>query len=126
MPHWSDSYINIPHTRLDCAELVEVVLREQFGRAITFPRRQDDDIDHRSSIIVAHQDDYADCIEQPVDGCGVLMLFRGRRAHIGLYALIRGLPHVLHSDAVFGASVRMPLQRVAQVYRIEGFYAWRD
>lgn len=123
--HWSDSYIDIPHADLDCAQLVERVLREQFGRAdLHFPRRQADDLDHRSALIVRSQADFAERIEAPQDGCGVLMFARGRRAHIGLYCVIQGVPYVLHSDALFGQSVRMPLSRLQLRYRIEGYYRW--
>ena len=123
--HWSDSYIDIPHDVLDCAQLVERALHEQFGRTdIHFPRRQVDDLDHRSALITGHQADFAKRIEEPVDGCGVLMLARGRRAHIGLYCLIQGAAYVLHSDALFGESVRIPMSRLLLRYRIEGFYQW--
>ncbi len=123
--HWSDSYIDIPHDVLDCAQLVERVLHEQFGRTdIHFPRRQADDLAHRSALITGHQADFAARIEEPVDGCGVLMMARGRRAHIGLYCLIQGSPYVLHSDALFGKSVRIPMSRLLLRYRIEGFYQW--
>ncbi|MEN2386462.1 hypothetical protein [Comamonas sp. A7-5] len=123
--HWSDSYIDIPHDVLDCAQLVERALHEQFGRIdIHFPRRQADDLAHRSALITANQADFAKWIEEPVDGCGVLMLARGRQAHIGLYCLIQGVPYVLHSDALFGSSMRQPLARLPRCYRVEGFYQW--
>jgi len=124
MAHWSDPYIDIPHADLDCAQLVERVLREQFGRDYNFLRRTSDDLDHRSSLIVTHAADYARRIDQPVDGCGVLMFARGRRAHMGLYCLIDHAPYVLHSDSVFGSSVRTPLTRLMRCYKVEGFYAW--
>jgi len=124
MAHWSDHYIGIPHVELDCAELVGKVLREQLGREVHFPRKQEDGLDHRSGLIVANAKDYARKIDAPHDGCGVLMFFRGRRAHMGLYALIDGQGYVLHSDALFGSSVRMQLERVRKVYKVEGFYDW--
>lgn len=123
--HWSDSYIDISHTVLDCGQLVQRVLHEQFGRAdIHFPQRQADDLEHRSGLIVQNQADFAQRIEEPVDGCGVLMFARGRRAHIGLYCLILGVPYILHSDSLFGKSVRTPLARMRLRYRVEGFYQW--
>lgn len=124
MAHWSDGYIDIPHSELDCAELVERVLREQFGYTVRWPRRTADDLEHRSGMIVASRDEYAHQISAPHDGCGVLMFCRGRRAHMGLYALIGGVGYVLHSDSRHGASVRMPVDRVHRVYKIEGYYDW--
>lgn len=125
MAHWSDGYIDIPHAELDCGELVERVLREQFGREVRFPRKQRQDLEHRSALIVAHRDAFATRIDAPVDGCGVLMFARGRRAHIGLYCLIQGLPYVLHSDALFGSSMRVPLERLKMRCKVEGWYAWK-
>lgn len=123
MAHWSDGYVDIAHADLDCGELVERVLREQFGRTgLRFPRKGSADLAHRSGLIVGHAAEFAQPIEWPVDGCGVLMFARGRRAHIGLYCEIDGVPFVLHSDSVFGASVRTPLARLR--YKVEGWYAW--
>ena len=124
MPHWSDAYLDIPHTQLDCAELVERALREVFGKNIVFPRKSCDDIDHRSGLIVDNAKDFARPIDQPFDGCGVLMFARGRRAHMGLYcAIAQG--YVLHSHSLFGASMVQPINNM-RFFKIEGFYAWLD
>lgn len=125
MAHWSDGYIDIPHSRLDCAELVQLVLREQFGRCYEFPKKESQDLFHRAALITKHARDFAEPIDQPHDGCGVLMLSRGRMAHVGLYCAI-DQGYVLHSDAAFGSSTRIPINRmVPPRYRIKGFYAWR-
>ncbi|POS08021.1 hypothetical protein C3Y08_11030 [Burkholderia gladioli] len=124
MMHWSSGYLGIPHAELDCGQLVELVLREQFGRNIQFPRRQRDDLAHRSALIVESAPDYARPIAEPVDGCGVLMWARGRRAHIGLYVVIDQIPYILHSDQPMGASILTPVRRLPAWYRIEGYYAW--
>lgn len=125
MPHWSDAYLNIPHDTLDCAELVEKTLAEVFGKNIRFPRKSSADIDHRSGLIVRHARDFARRIEQPRDGCGVLMFARGRRAHMGLYcAIAQG--YVLHSHSLFGASMIEPVNRIRFSFKIEGFYDWLD
>jgi len=121
--HWSDGYTGIPHLRYDCAELVEKVLHEQFGLKIRFPRKRRTDLFHRASLITQHCADFAYRINTPVDGCGVLMFARGRMAHMGLYcAIAQG--YVLHSDALFGESVCVPINRLTVDYRIEGFYGW--
>ncbi|HDR9585264.1 TPA: hypothetical protein QDC22_007502 [Burkholderia stabilis] len=125
MTHWSEHFIGIPHAQLDCGQFVERVLREQFGRNVRFPRRERDDLVHRSALIVEHVPEFAVPIDEPVDGCGVLMWARGRRAHIGLYVVIDGQAYVLHSDQAMGASILSPLNRLPAWYRIEGFYAWR-
>jgi len=130
MAHWTDRYLGISHKRLDCAELVELVLRERYGRNIQFPRRERNDIFHRAALIAAHAHDYARPLEShetPYDGCGVLVLSRGRLAHVALYCDVAGQPSILHSDSFFGQSVLLPLWRVVPPrFRIEGFYAWLD
>ena len=120
MAHWSDRYLDIPH-----AELVEKVLREVQERNVRFPRKQSGNIDHRSGLILQHREDFAFRIPAPVDGCGVLMIARGRRAHMGLYCAIEQ-GYVLHSDPLFGASVRQPVNRMHGLFKIEGFYGWLD
>lgn len=127
MSHWSDDYLDIPHATLDCAELVERVLREQFARDVHFPRRQSDNLFHRAALITQHARDFARRIASPYDGCGVLLLGRGRMAHMGLYCEIAHQAYLLHSDAAFGYSTRIPMTRVCPpLYRIEGFYGWLD
>ncbi len=124
MSHWTERYLGIPHAQLDCGQFIELVLREQFGRDVQFPQRQRDDLAHRSALIVDHTADFATPIDTPVDGCGVLMWARGRRAHIGLYVVIDGIPYILHSDQPTGGSVLSSLHRLPAWYRIEGYYAW--
>lgn len=127
MTHWSDGYIGIAHATLDCAELVERVLREQLGRDLHFPRRANDNMFHRSALLTAHAQDFARPIAAPVDGCGVMFLVRGRMAHVGLYCLIGREGYVLHSDSAFGSSTRIAIRNMAPPrYRIEGFYEWFD
>lgn len=125
MTHWSDGYIDIPHAQLDCAELLELVMREQFGKDYVFPKKERQDLFHRSALIAKHARDFADPIEAPYDGCGVMILTRGRMGHVGIYCAI-DQGYVLHSDAAFGSSTRIPLNRmVPPRYRIQGFYAWK-
>lgn len=123
MPHWSDPYINIPHAQRDCGELVELVLREVFGREVTFPRKQSSNLLHRARLITKHARDFARPVDAPFDGAGVLILARGRAAHIGLYCAIEQ-GYILHSDEWFGASVREPVNRLENRYVIQGYYAW--
>lgn len=124
MTHWSDRYVDIPHSQLDCGELVELVLREQYGRDVHFPHRLCDNLTHRSALILNHVPDFARHIDKPVDGCGVLMFARGRRAHIGIYLVIDGQEFILHSDEGHGSSIRSRRAWLPRWYRIEGFYAW--
>lgn len=125
MTHWSDGYLDIPYRELNCAELVERVLREQLGRDLHFPLRENNNLFHQSALITAYARDFAIPIATPSDGCAVVLLARGRMAHVGLYCLIGGVGYVLHADSSFGSSTRPPMTRmVPPRYRIEGFYEW--
>lgn len=121
--HWHERFLDIPHSQLDCGELVEKVLREQFGRVVSFPKKERNDLFHRAGLIAAHRDEYARRTTAPTDGCGVMMLARGRMGHMGLYCAI-DQGYILHSDSNFGKSVCMPINRILTLYRIEGFYEW--
>jgi hypothetical protein len=123
--HWSDGYLAVPHQVEDCAELVQRILREQFGRHVEFPKKQSLDVDHRSELITRYCADFARPITQPYDGCGMLMFARGRKAHMGLYCGIQ-MGYVLHSHVLFGESIREPINRINRLFRLEGFYAWLD
>lgn len=127
MAHWSDGYIGVPWTAENCAALVERVLREQFGRTVAFPRPARPNVFHYAELLEARRRDFARPITSPHDGCAVIVLARGRLAHVGLYCVLPDQPYLLHSDSSFGASVRIPMSRVCRPrFTIEGFYAWLD
>lgn len=127
MAHWSDRYLGIPYAALNCAELVEKVQLEQFGRRIRFPKPERQNVFHYSAAIVSSSRDFAEPVEVPSDGCAVLLFARGRIAHVGLYCLIGRESFLLHADSRFGSSCRIPMSRVqAPLYRLEGYYAWLE
>lgn len=127
MQHWSDRFVNVPYEVAECAELIEMVLREKFGRKVRFPRPdRREDVFQRNALIREHTADFARPIDTPYDGCGVILLARNRLAHMGMYLVI-DQPYLLHTDSTFGASTRIPMTRVQPPhFRIEGFYAWLD
>lgn len=128
MAHWSDPFVDVPYPQANCGELVERALLAGYGRVVQFPKlERPDEPFHRAAVITTHVADFARPIAKPHDGCGVLLLAHNRMAHIGLYIVIDGQPHLLHTDSTFGASTRVPMFRVQPPrYRIEGFYAWLD
>ena len=126
MAHWSDRYVGIPYATANCADLSQLAQRQEFGRHLHFPGCTGG-VFERSALIRARSADFAEPIDQPVDGCGVLFLVRGRLAHMGLYCAIDGVGYVLHTSSSFGSSTRIQLARmVPPSYKIEGWYAWRD
>jgi hypothetical protein len=127
MNHWTDRFLNIPHAQLDCAQLVQKVLAEHYSRSIQFPQKQSNNLFHRAALITQHARDFARPIDQPVEGCGVLMYGRGRMAHMGIYCVLNGIGHILHSDSLFGHSTLLPFARAQPpLYKLQGFYEWID
>lgn len=127
MAHWSDGYIDVPYAVENCAALVERVRREVWGSRVRFPRPTRASVLHYGALLTARARDFATPIATPHDGCAVIVLARGRLAHLGLYCELPDQPYLLHSDNTFGASVRIPMSRVCRPrFTIEGFYAWLD
>lgn len=128
MPHWSDKYVGAPYIEgeKDCAYYVELILREVFGREVRLPSERWQGVRGLSNQIHAYKSDYSLPIAAPADGCGVLMVGRGRMNHLGLYCLIDGLPYVLHAQRNAGQVTRHKLRELPnQGLTVEGFYAWR-
>ncbi len=131
--HWTEAYVGRAYIegRFDCADLVVLVMRERFGRAIRFP-------DHavgvraRDAQITALRGDFARPLgpgEAPREGDGVLMRMTGRTLatghHIGLWCEAAGAPHVLHCLKGIGTCLH-PLSGLDR-HGLEtvGVYRWR-
>ncbi len=95
MSHWAEAYLHYVHQVgvFDCASLVEKVQRERFGRVVELP------VQRLSYEVIADQAQSASLIPTtaPAEGDLVLMWSNGREAHVGVYCLIGGVPHVLHT-----------------------------
>ncbi len=129
-PHWAEAWLGRPWVagEHDCADFVVEVLREQFGRALDMPV-------HAQSVrgwdrqIAALKSEYALPTIAPQEGDGVLMHARGarrlRRYHLGLWAEVGGVAHVLHCHAGAG-SILHPIRDLGlRALALEGIYRWR-
>lgn len=132
--HWAEQYVGTPYTQLNCAQLVAHVLRTHFERddlALTLEgyKQHGEGTAERSAAIQGHRGDVATRTEQPVDesgnGLGVVLQVGNRLQHMGLVAVVQGRIYILHTTRKAGA-VLQPLDRVARVYTIEGFYQWKS
>ena len=128
--HWAEAWLGRPWVagEHDCADFVVEVLREQFGRALDMPV-------HAESVrgwdrqIAALREEYALPTIAPRDGDGVLMHARGarrlRRYHLGLWAEVGGVAHVLHCQDGAG-SILHPIRDLGlRALELEGIYRWR-
>lgn len=128
MPHWSDAYIGqpyIPNTG-DCAVLAERVAREQFGLRIGLPVVHAEGYRAQAAQIRELKDDYAERIDEPADGCPVLLIGRGQECHIGVMCWLAHEWWVLHANQDFGAVTRERLRVLTRIhFKVEGFYRWK-
>lgn len=128
MAHWAEAYVGRPYIddEFDCAHLVELVLREQFGRVLQLPKEHASDYRAQQRQIAGEKADFAERTDSPVEGDGVLILSRGRAEHLGVYCMIHGLPWVLHN---YRAAGHVCLHRLvnlpAQGMSLEGVYRWK-
>ena len=125
--HWAERYVGLPYVagQRDCASFVQQVLRERFGCELALPQAHARTARAQSAQIAAEQDRYARLTGTPADGDGVLMRVRGRLAHLGVYADVGGVPHVLHAQQNAG---QVCLHRIADLPQhgltVDGYYRW--
>lgn len=118
-----DRYVGLEYCpdTFDCADLVALVQREQFGRMVRLPNgRQRGD-----SAVQAFEGrvlEYGTPTDAPVDGDLVVMTHRGRPSHVGVYVVVNHMPHVLHVRAAGGWSELTPVHELATP--VEGYYRW--
>lgn len=129
MSHWSDRYVGLPYVEgaRDCAAFAELVLREQFGREVRLPSERAIGLRGMSGQLLSLTADYADLRRgAPQEGDAVLMMARGRLAHVGLLVVINGRRYVLHACRAARQVVRHTLQDLERLnLPIEGYYRWR-
>lgn len=125
--HWSDHYVGeryIPEVG-DCAALAERVAQEVFAKAVCLPTTHARTYRAQALQIMELRDSYAQRIANPVDGCPVLFIGRGRVCHIGVMCWIAHEWWVLHADQSAGAVIRQRLRDVTRWnFQLEGYYEW--
>ncbi|MDE0389878.1 MAG: hypothetical protein OXI75_14360 [Rhodospirillales bacterium] len=137
--HWAEAWLGRPWVagEHDCADFVVDVLREQFDRALDLPAHAESGSGAPTGAtvrgwdrqIAALKGDYAELTASPRDGDGVLMVAKGarrlRRYHLGLWAGIGGVAHVLHCQDGAG-SILHPIRDLGlRALELEGIYRWR-
>ena len=129
-PHWSERYLGRAWIsgRHECTDLVEAVLRTEFGRRVRFPRAAG--VRTRDRLIRERIEEFAVPLDRPpAEGDGVLMRVRGARravgCHIGVWCAPCGVPSVLHCGESLGV-VAVALDELAgRGLEVAGVYGWR-
>lgn len=131
MAHDLDRFVGLPYCprRMDCADLVLLVQRELFGRAVKLPGKRARPLhsDAQAQALASYVAELGRPVTEPRDGDAVLMRDAGAAVagHIGTFFSVNFAPHVLHTSHALGASV---LHRVRDLpglgLRIEGYYTW--
>lgn len=126
--HWTNQYIGIPFSNMNCGELAVCIQREVFGR--TFERTKipatENPFEYSKIVRQGMLDYLTDKILHPVEGCCVLMKAMKRLSHVGVYTKIGSREYVIHSVDSFKSSM---LHQVKDLkiygYEVEGYYAWK-
>lgn len=121
-----ERFVGLPYSaaEFDCADLVVQVQRELFGRDVRLPNGRPRGL--RGALQLGELSrQYAVPVSEPQDGDLVLMLERGRPAHVGVYFWIAHEGYVLHACERTTVSV---LHRARDLSAwgapIEGYYSW--
>jgi hypothetical protein len=128
MHHWSDKYLGEPYVQEtgDCAVFVEKVTKAEFGIDPQLPTSHALTLRNQADQILSAKDNFAIKIDNPTDGCPVLLIARAQVCHIGVMCFIADEWWVLHADKGVGFVVRERLRDITKYrYKIEGFYKWK-
>lgn len=123
-----DRYMDVPYCEatFDCADLVERVQREMFGRRVALPTvRPRGRVG--SAALAAGARELAHRTDTPSDGDLVLMFDHGqhRAGHAGVWFWLDHEAWVLHTSERLTRSVLHRLRELPQWgLRLEGVYAW--
>ncbi|MGB3290923.1 MAG: hypothetical protein WBA83_16750 [Burkholderiaceae bacterium] len=125
--HWSEKYIGEPYIPevADCAVLAVRVAKDVLGRDIALPVSHAATIRAQAKQIDELKDDYAVCVDAPIDGQPVLLIGRGHSCHIGIMCWVANEWYVLHANQSFQHVTLQRLRDMTRMdYKVEGYYQW--
>lgn len=124
--HWAISYVGLPYSEYDCAELCVKVNLEQFNKTIKLPTHRPNDFRGLSTLIDDNCDDFAEKVDDIKEGDAILMIGRGRLNHIGIACFINKQLHVLHAMHNAGMAVLHNINALSDLgLTVEGYYRWK-
>lgn len=122
---WVKKYLLIDYNEMNCAEFIEYVLRDHFGKEFNFPQSKGS-IFAESLQIRECLPKYVTRTDDPEDGDLVLMHGKRLMCHVGLFVKIGITEFVLHTDANMKSSSFHNIREIKNYgYKLEGYYKWR-
>ncbi len=127
MSHWSKKFLSIPYEKLNCAEFVEHVLRNQFGIDFTFPQNRGSVFSQSAHLKSDFKNFvYPEKTDQPEEGDLILMNGIRKMCHVGLLVKIKNSDYVLHTQKNLGCACLHKLTNICDYgLSLEGIYKWR-
>lgn len=125
--HWTRKYISTPYSKLNCAELVEAVLKEEVAINFKFPQ-SNGNIFYESARIKEHFKDYVDTspVKEPIEYDLVVMNAHRRMCHVGIYVNFCEEGYVLHSLKSAGSVCLHKIEDLNYYGLVlQGFYRWQ-
>ena len=127
--HWSEAYLHLSYVRgdLNCADLVNLVLKQECGRKIPLPSvSMWDKLSPQEVELFVY--DFAIATDCPTEYDGVLMKIRGdtteSRWHVGVFSMVSGLPWILHALKI-GGIVFTPVSKLRMLQlELVNYYKW--
>lgn len=124
--HWAESYVGIPYSECDCAQLCVRVQHQRFKKLLDIPLIRPSGLREISDMISNLQDDFATIVAVPEEGDAVLMIGRGRLNHIGIACYIKNQLYVLHAMRSAGMTVLHNIVVLNSIgIDVEGYYKWK-
>ena len=127
--HWSDKYIGLPYHKYNCAELVQLVLKKEFGIKIhyNFDMPDSHNVFAMSNDVKKYSMKFFDKkMQAPSEGCAVLMHGRRQLCHTGIATKIKNSWYILHSLNTSKMCIRQRLNAIKDSgLEIEGYYTWQ-
>lgn len=128
MTHWSDAYMFRPYVvnGFDCGDLARLVLAEVFHRDVAIPAARGAGPFADSALVTRCREEIGTRTDAPSEGDAVVMIGRGRLAHVGIYCELEGVAWVLHNSREAMQVVRHRIRELPGAgFGLDGFYTWK-
>lgn len=112
--------------QFDCGDLARLVLLEVFARNVAIPAARGAGPFADSALVERCCDEIGERTDFPSDGDAVVMIARGRLAHVGVFYVQNGVQWVLHNSREARQVVRHRVRELEGAgFKLDGFYKWK-
>lgn len=122
-----EQYVGIPYNLMNCADLALKVQSDLYDKKYPDYKKPEGETPFLlSKAVKENLSSYTKEIDEPVEGCLILMKCRNRICHIGTYFEKNNRGFVLHTSDSFGSSIITSIANLHKYFiSVEGFYQWR-